>query len=151
MAYKIYHTNNNLYANIPEAGTDEGKIGITLIGRNFGSLTADDPDRQGYGVIIAENFLHMLEHHANNVPPENSVEGQLWWDSANKVLKVSQDAIINEWRIVGGPIVRTTAPGSLPGELLPVVGDFWLDSTLDQLKIYTGSLDGWKIVGGIVP
>lgn len=151
MAYKIYHTNNNLYANIPEAGMDEGKIGITLIGRNFGSLTTDDPDRQGYGVIIAENFLHMLEHHANNVPPENSVEGQLWWDSTNKVLKVSQDAIINEWRIVGGPIVRTTPPGTLTGELVPVTGDLWLDSTLDQLKIYTGSLDGWKIIGPQYP
>lgn len=33
-----------------------------------------------YGEFIAENFVHILENFAGDLPPENPITGQLWYD-----------------------------------------------------------------------
>ncbi len=70
---------------VTEATTDTS-TNVTLVGQNF----------TGYGDEIATNFLQMLENFAADVEPNNNprvpgssaITGQLWYDTANSVLKV---------------------------------------------------------------
>ena len=52
------------------------------------SLTFPGRNVTGYGQIIAENFLHLLENFASGNEPVNPVEGQLWYDSTNGTLMI---------------------------------------------------------------
>lgn len=52
------------------------------------SLTFPGRNVTGYGQIIAENFLGLLENFAATTEPVNPVEGQLWYDSANGFLQL---------------------------------------------------------------
>lgn len=36
-----------------------------------------------YGLEISENLHWLMENFANSVPPQNPVDGQLWWDMSN--------------------------------------------------------------------
>jgi hypothetical protein len=62
---------------------------LTLIGRNEPS----------YGQSIAENFVRVLENFANDTPPNNPIEGQLWFDSGTNRLKLNDStAGASNWR-----------------------------------------------------
>ena len=52
------------------------------------SLTFPGRNVTGYGQIIAENFLNLLENFASANQPENPTEGQLLYDTANGVLQL---------------------------------------------------------------
>jgi len=67
---------------------------VSLVGQNF----------TGYGDEIATNFLQMLENFASDTAPESNarvpgtsaITGQLWYDTANAVLKVYSGTGWNE-------------------------------------------------------
>ena len=94
----------------------------------------------GYGELIAENFLHLLENFASATQPSTPVEGQLWYDSTPGVeqLKVFDGT---NWVPSGGLKKATTEPQA--GQSL--LGDLWVDTDNQQLYLYTGS--GWVLVG----
>lgn len=110
---------------------------LTFIGRNTAS----------YGQAISENFLHVLENFANNTPPNNPIEGQLWFDSGTNRLKINDStAGASNWRPAGGVHVEATEPTN------PLSGDVWVDTTNNQLYLYTGSqfqLVGPNFAGGL--
>lgn len=89
-----------------------------------------------YAPVIAENFLHLLEHFANTVPPLNPVPGQLWFNSVNNTLSLYNSA---NWKELGLITNNSTPP------LYPKVGELWVDSVNKVLKLYTGS--DWLIIG----
>ena len=69
----------------------ENKTPITVFDNTSSqdtSLTFPGRNVTGYGQIIAENFLSVLENFASANAPVNPVEGQLWYDSTNSQLKV---------------------------------------------------------------
>jgi microcystin-dependent protein/cytoskeletal protein CcmA (bactofilin family) len=120
---------------------------------NKGSITVDDnslntetslglPGRNlsDYGNIVLENFLHLLENFANNNSPNNPVEGQLWYDNTDGVdqLKIYDGA---QWISAGG-IKKGTAQ---PEATVSILGDLWVDTSNQQVYLYTGS--GWILVG----
>lgn len=92
----------------------------------------------GYGPIIAENFLHLLENFAKNAAPENPVQGQLWYDNSPGVnlLKVYDGT---EWSAAGSVKKATTAPS------VGIVGDLWVNTDTQQLYVYSGS--NWLLIG----
>jgi hypothetical protein len=59
---------------------------------NSTSLVLYGQGRKEYAEGLWNNLLHLLENFANGSPnytgPDNPTEGQLWYDSYNKVLKV---------------------------------------------------------------
>jgi hypothetical protein len=63
----------------------------------------------GYGQIIAENFLGLLENFASNTQPTNPVEGQLWFDTStgNKRLMVWDNV---QWKAASNIQKSTTQP-----------------------------------------
>jgi microcystin-dependent protein len=94
----------------------------------------------GYGPIIANNFLHLLENFANNSAPDNPIEGQLWYDNTSGVnlLKVFDGAI---WTSAGS----IKKAGSAPVAANSNPGDLWVNTTTSQLYVFSGS--NWLLVG----
>lgn len=92
----------------------------------------------GYGQIIAENFLSLLENFASANEPVNPIEGQLWYDSANSVLKLYDNV---SWTAASGIQKGPSEPAVADSK----VGELWVDTTNQQLRIYTGQR--WLLVG----
>ena len=102
------------------------------------SLTFPGRNVTGYGQIIAENFLALLENFASASEPINPIEGQLWYDSTNGVLMIWDNTA---WKAASGIQKGPTEP-SIPDSK---VGELWVDTTNQQLRIYTGTR--WILVG----
>lgn len=92
----------------------------------------------GYGQIIAENFLHLLENFASATAPLNPIEGQIWYDSTNGVLMLWDNTA---WKAASGIQKGPTAPAVPTSK----VGELWVDTTNQQLRIFTGAR--WLLVG----
>jgi microcystin-dependent protein len=134
MAYNVKYTDS---ANNPDLIVDDGVINDTT------SLSFPGRNTNGYGQIIAENFLHLLENFANTTAPEKPIKGQLWFDSNTGVsqLKVNVDGTPTGWQSAGGLKKGATEPVTEAS----IVGDLWVDTTRQQLYLFTGSR--WILVG----
>ena len=126
MTYNITLTNGQTLVNIADGTADTSYSSLTLFGKNYA----------GYGPLMDENFVKLLENFSNVTPPVNPLQGQLWWDSNSKLLKVHKDA---SWKVVGGSTSASTPPAT------DIVGDFWWDSANSQLNVFNGT--GWSIIG----
>lgn len=129
MAYTVKYTDfTNKGAITVNDSTINTETSLALPGRN----------QRGYGIAVAENFLHILENFANNTPPENPVEGQVWYDTTPGVedLKIFDGAT---WKLAGS--IRKSADTPSVG----VLGDLWVDTDNQQLYLFNGA--SWVLVG----
>lgn len=78
MAYNINKSNGDILVTVEDGTADLTTTSIALVGRNFA----------GYGEYLNENMVHLLENFASTSQPNSPLEGQLWYDSASKLLKV---------------------------------------------------------------
>ena len=80
MPYTVNKTNSSASPNqyTVQDGVVNAQTDLSFIGKGYA----------GYGELIAENFLHLLENFANGDAPSKPITGQLWWDSTNNKLKV---------------------------------------------------------------
>jgi len=132
MPYTVNFTDKNNKSPITVFdNTSSTDTSLVLPGRNV----------TGYGRIIAENFIHLLENFAGADKPLNAVEGQLWYDSATKNLQINDGTGPNGWKPASG-IQRGPSEESLRD---PSTGELWVDTTNQQLRIYTGTR--WLLVG----
>lgn len=92
----------------------------------------------GYGQIIAENFLHLLENFASTQEPINPKEGQLWYDSANGYLQLHDGT---NWKAASNIQKSPTEPATESSK----AGELWVDTTNQQLRIFSGTR--WILVG----
>jgi len=125
MAYTINLTDGTIFATIAD-GTINTSSSMTLVGKNYA----------GYGEFLDENFIHLLENSSNTTAPGAPLEGQLWWDSGNSLLKVYNGSV---FKTISAATSSSTAPTS------NVQGDLWYDTTNAQLKVWTGTQ--WLLVG----
>lgn len=102
------------------------------------SLSFPGRNVTGYGQIIAENFLKLLENFAGPDQPINPVEGQLWYDTESGLLQLYDNV---NWRAASGIQKGITAPDVEESN----VGELWVDTTNQQLRIFTGTR--WLLVG----
>lgn len=119
MSYTINLTDGQIFAVIPD-GTINTSSSMILVGKNYA----------GYGAFLNENYIHLLENSSNTTAPGAPLTGQLWWDSANGLMKAYNGTI---WKTIGAATASATAPTS------NVTGDLWYDTTNQQLKVYSGS------------
>jgi len=92
----------------------------------------------GYGQIIAENFLHLLENFASSLEPVNPTEGQIWYDSVNGYLQLFDGT---NWKAASNIQKSPTEPSVDDSK----TGELWVDTTNQQLRLYTGTR--WILVG----
>lgn len=78
MAYTILKSNGTVLTTIADGTINTTSTSLGLPGRNYA----------GYGNTLDTNFVHLTENFANTSPPANPLQGQLWYDTNNSVLKV---------------------------------------------------------------
>ena len=122
MAYDVNKTSGALLTTIPD-GTLDVSTSLRLLGKNYA----------GYGEIMAENLVAILENFSSAAAPSNPLTGQLWYDSETNRLSV-YDAI-GQWKELAQLVAQDTEP-SYTGRR---VGDFWMDTTTKQLYMWTGT------------
>ena len=122
MAYIVNKTNTSASPNqfTVQDGVVNTQTDLSFVGKGYA----------GYGELIAENFLHLLENFANTTAPAKPVTGQLWWDSSAGRLKVWNGTAF-------------TSPGTAPyqSDAPPnmIAGDTWIDSDTGQYYFYNGA------------
>lgn len=118
MSYKINKTDGTLLIDLLDGSIDTSVSDITLIGRNY----------KGFGELINENFVKMLENFASSSAPANPLRGQLWYDTAENRLKVYNGTTF----ATNGIIVASTQPNL-------ATGDIWLNSLTNQMSFFDGT------------
>ena len=125
MAYTINLTDGQIFATVAD-GTINTSSSMVLVGKNYA----------GYGEFLNENVIHLLENSSNTTAPGAPLTGQLWWDSANGLMKAYNGA---QWKTISSTTAQASAPSN------NVTGDLWYDTVNAQLKVWTGS--AWLLVG----
>ena len=122
MAYTVNKTNSSA---TPNSYTVQDSIlnsqtDISFIGKGYA----------GYGEIVAENFLNLLENFSNTTAPSKPIKGQLWFDESEGRLKVYNGSSFNP---LGGARYQSATPAT------QTQGDLWIDSDTGQLYFYNGT------------
>lgn len=125
MAYTINKTNGAVLATVAD-GTIDNSTDITLIGKNY----------SGYGEILNENFVKLMENFASTSSPASPLAGQLWWDLSNNSLKVYTGS---GFKIISGSTASATQPSNA------TLGDLWFDTINSQLRVFNGT--SWTLIG----
>jgi len=125
MPYTVYKTNG-----VKLTTVEDGKLNIStdlqLVGKNYA----------GYGQVVNENFIKLLENFSNGTAPLNPLTGQIWYDSLTKRLKVYAGTKWNQY-------LATTISSNRPVDLTN--GEFWFDSA--ALKLYIKNRDSFVLIG----
>jgi len=138
MAYTVYFSDPTKFSSA--IIVDDGLPGNP--GNNYStSLTLVGKNASGYAHDFATNFLHLLENHASGTPPNNPIEGQLWYDNSNYKLKINDGTASGaNWKSINGVYQESIEP------VESVTGDIWVDTTTFQLKIKNRNSE-WILVG----
>ena len=132
MPYTIDSYDGNTTFTVSDGTIDSTNTSLKLLGQNY----------RGYGEIVAEDFVHLLENFSKTTAPSNPIHGQIWYDKStgsgvnNKGYKLKfYDTASTSWKMVSNLVAATTAPGS------PSVGDLWWDETSGEarLKLWDGT------------
>jgi microcystin-dependent protein len=130
MPYKVFFTDDSLNPEPLEVADNTSNVdtSLTLPGRNV----------TGYGRLIAENFLHLLENFASDTAPNSAkaVVGQLWYNSGEDKLYVF-DGI--GWKTTSN--IRTAVNEPTDAS----TGDLWVNTSTQQLYLFSGT--NWILVG----
>jgi hypothetical protein len=125
MPYTIYKTNGAQLTTI-----EDGKLNLAtdlqLVGKNYA----------GYGQIVNDNLVKLLENFANGTAPSKSLTGQIWYDTLNKKLKVYNGTKWNQ-------VLPTTISSIRPVDLAD--NEFWFDSV--NFKLYLKHNDTFRLIG----
>jgi len=126
MPYTLTKTNGTTLAVIQDASVDT-TTNLTFVGKNY----------SGYGQVIDENFVKLLENFSNNSAPTKPLQGQLWFDNTPSIgqLKLCYDGA--NFKGLASIRVQSNTPDS------SVAGDLWWDNS--YLRLFNGS--AYTIIG----
>lgn len=121
MAYTLYKTNG-----VKLTTVEDGSLNLTtdlqLVGKNYA----------GYGQVVNENLVKLLENFSNSAAPAKPLAGQIWYDSLNKKIRYYTGV---QWNQLPAITISTSAPSTLSN------GEFWFNSSTKKLWLkYEDSL-----------
>ena len=119
MAYTINRTDGTAIATVTD-GTIDNTTSVTLFGKSY----------SGFGELLNENLVKLLENSSSNSAPTAPLKGELWYDTASSQIKVYDGSA---FKPTGGAKSQSAEPTSASA------GDLWHDSDDDQIYFYTGS------------
>jgi hypothetical protein len=122
MAYAINKTDGTVVATVADGTLDTTSSSLSLIGKNYA----------GYGEVLNENQIKILENFANTSSntPTSPLQGQIWYNTTANQLQVYNGS---SFKSVSGANVSASEPTNT------AQGDLWYDSTNGQLYVYSGS------------
>ena len=127
MPYTINKTDGTTVTTITD-GTLDNTTSLTLFGKSY----------SGWGELLQENLVKLLEDSASTSAPTAPLAGELWYDKSSNQIKVYDGTA---FKPTGGSKAQATAPTS------PSAGDLWLDTDDNQVYVYTGT--AWQLVGPV--
>jgi len=127
MAYIVNKTDGTVLTTIVD-GTIDNTTSLTLFGKSY----------SGFGELLNEDLVRLLENSASTSSPAAPLRGELWFDTTTNQLKVYDGSA---FKPASGAKSQATAPTS------PTAGDLWVDSDDKQLFFYTGST--WQLAGPV--
>jgi hypothetical protein len=119
MSYIINKTDGSVLTEVTDSNIDQIATDLTLIGKSASA----------YGEYLNENLVRLLENFANTSRPLNPLEGQLWYDTLERRIKVYDGS---GFKLTSGTIVSDVIPSSI------AQGDIWIDSKRHQLYFNDG-------------
>lgn len=102
------------------------------------SIKLPGRDYPRYGEPIVEDLVWMLQNFAGTTAPLQPIDGQIWYNTTEKTLKV-YDAVGAAWLGTGKTAYGSSAPTS------PSNGQLWFDTAKQQL--YSWDVSSWKLIG----
>lgn len=126
MSYRLNKTDGTLLTELIDGRIDNTTTDLTFIGKNY----------QGFGEILNENFIKLLENFASVSAPSKPIKGQVWFDTVTDRLKVYDGS---SFRSTDSSVVSGTAP------LEKVTGDIWINSANNQVYFWDGT--DWILIG----
>lgn len=125
MPYTLFKT-NGVKLTVIEDGKLNLSTDLQLVGKNYA----------GYGQVVNENFVKLLENFSDGNPPANPLTGQIWYDSLNKRIKVYTGT---KWNQYLSTVISPNRPVDLAN------GEFWFDSA--TLRLYIKNRDSFVLIG----
>jgi len=129
MAYTITKSDGTALGTVTDGTLDTSSTSLNLVGRNYSN----------YGQAILDNFVYLLENFSKTTAPANPVEGQLWWDKDDDLLKIYTGSA---WKVLSSATASSSAPSTSV-----VAGDLWFDTDDSQLYAYDGVAAAWVLIG----
>lgn len=124
MPYNVNRYNGVLQTTVPDQTVDTSSTDLRFVGKNYA----------GYGEILNENFLALLEHFRGDTQPRKSIPGQIWYDDLNNKIKFRSSD--NTWRSIAIADVSLTPPTGLQSK---DTGNFWYDNANGQISVWNGT------------
>lgn len=129
-----------------DGSINNSNTSLSFLGKNY---------TQGYTQPIGENFLHLLENFAFSSPPQNPVQGQIWFNNNEDVVSDSLSDNSRDsyglkifdgqtWLPIG--FIKKYAENPTSGGSNLKTGDLFVDTERQQLYISNGD-KGWTLVG----
>ena len=128
MPYTIKKFNGQTLAIIEDGTVDTTSTNLNLPGKNY----------SGYGKALNESLVYLLENFASSNEPSRKINGQLWYDSTAKKIKIYDGT---KFRSLGSIEYGEDAPAN------QVTGDMWFNTTTSQLFVWNGTAH--KLIGPI--
>jgi len=118
MPYILNKTNGSVVATVADGSINQ-TTDLTFVGKNY----------SGYGEIINENLIKLLENFSNNSKPPKAITGQLWYNPAERKLSVYNGSVFQ-----GFPktVYGNVKPPNLDN------GDFWFNTSSRKLYVKDG-------------
>jgi hypothetical protein len=130
MPYILNKTNGLTLTTVQDASLDV-TTNLTFVGKNYA----------GYGQVVDQNFLYLLENFSNKTEPSKPIQGQLWFNSSASAKKLNICYDGSNFKSIANLNVQSTTPDT------STVGDLWWDSSNGQLKAFDGS--EYQIIGPV--
>ena len=101
--------NGEILVSVPPGTANTTRTSLILFGKNFAN----------YGTALNQDMVHLMENFADQVPPANPLEGQLWFDTISSELKIWQKNAQNnlQWQLVNARSLQNIAESIVPNRL----------------------------------
>jgi hypothetical protein len=130
MAYTIIKSDGTILTTIADGTINTTSTSLGLPGRNYA----------GYGQTLDTNFVHMVENFADSSPPNNPLQGQLWFDTNDNKLKIcptNGETIAANWL----ELSSTTPNGSTTFGSVTVTGNLTANNLSVTNTLTAGNID----------
>lgn len=128
MSYTINFSDTSKDPIIVDQNAIDSSTSLSIIGKGY----------ENYGELINQNFLSLLENFSSNTPPDNPIDGQIWFDSN---IQKPNIYVSGTWKQFSNIVLSDDAP-----DIFQRDGDLWQDSKTGLL--YMWHIDNWYNIQG---
>jgi len=120
MPYILYKSNGQKLVTVPDGSIENVSTDLTFVGKNYA----------GYGEILNQDLVKLLENFSNSKEPLNPLVGQMWYDATNKKIKLYDGTRFK-------PLQNFDSSIKVPTDSSK--GDLWFNEDEQRLYLYNGT------------